>query len=40
MLELWVDAGYGTFDLNYIRDRDGKETDFLIVKDGTPWIFT
>ncbi len=34
----WNDAGIADFTLNYIRTRDGKETDFLIVRDGKPWI--
>ena len=37
-LNLWEDAGYGAFELNYIRNRDGRETDFLIVRDQTPWL--
>ena len=37
-INLWEDAGYGTFELNYIRDRDGRETDFLIVRDRNPWL--
>lgn len=34
----WVDMGKGDFQLNYIRTKDGKETDFLIVKDNQPWL--
>ena len=34
---LWRDSGIGDFDLFYVRTRDGKETDFLIVKDDKPW---
>ncbi|MFH1945703.1 MAG: ATP-binding protein [Acidobacteriota bacterium] len=34
---LWRDKGLGDFELSYIRTRDGKETDFLIVKDDKPW---
>ena len=36
----WTDAGYGTFDLCFVRNRDGREIDFLIVRDGTPWLPT
>jgi predicted AAA+ superfamily ATPase len=36
--DLWTDAGTGEFDLHYIRDRDGRETDFLITKDAVPWL--
>jgi hypothetical protein len=34
----WTDTGYGTFDLCFVRNRDGREIDFLIVRDGTPWL--
>jgi predicted AAA+ superfamily ATPase len=37
-INLWEDAGYGMFELNYIRNRDGRETDFLIVRDQIPWL--
>lgn len=37
-LDLWEDAGFGTFKLNYIRDRDGRETDFLVVRNDNPWL--
>lgn len=38
LLELWTDAGIGNFDLHFIRDRDGRETDFLILRDKVPWL--
>ena len=38
LVESWNDSGEGNFDLNYIRTKDGKETDFLITKDGDPWL--
>lgn len=34
----WRDAGLGDFQLFYIRTRDGRECDFLIVRDGAPWL--
>jgi len=37
-LDLWRDRGLGNFDLMYIRTRDGKESDFLIVRDRKPWL--
>jgi len=37
MTDLWHDKGIGDFDLMYVRTRDGKETDFLITRDGKPW---
>ncbi|MBF0276033.1 MAG: ATP-binding protein [Nitrospinae bacterium] len=27
-----------TFSLQYVRKRDGKESDFLLVKDNSPWL--
>ncbi len=34
----WNDAGLGRFELRYVRTRLGKETDFLIVSAGRPWL--
>ncbi len=39
MVELWNDEGIGEFGLFYVRTRDGKETDFLVTRDGVPWCF-
>jgi len=36
--ELWTDAGLGNYSLYYVKNRDGKESDFLIVKDDTPYL--
>jgi uncharacterized protein len=41
-LKAWVDlcndATGNTFALHYMRTREGTETDFLIVRNGIPWI--
>jgi len=37
MIDLWHDKGIGDFELMYVRTRDGKETDFLIMRNGQPW---
>ncbi len=37
MIELWNDLGVADFELFYIRTKDGKETDFLIIKNSNPW---
>lgn len=37
-IEAWTDAGIAKFELKYIRTRDGKETDFLILKNNKPWL--
>jgi predicted AAA+ superfamily ATPase len=34
----WTDSGYGTFALHYLRNKEKKEIDFLIVKDKKPWL--
>jgi hypothetical protein len=34
----WTDTGEGEFDLFYLRDREKHEIDFLIVRDGKPWL--
>jgi predicted AAA+ superfamily ATPase len=37
LLGLWNDSGIADFELTYVRTRDGRETDFLIVKNDQPW---
>ena len=37
LTELWNDSGLGSLELYYVRTKDRRETDFLIVKDGQPW---
>lgn len=38
-VQLWTDMGLGEFDLFYVRDKRGRtEVDFLVSKDGEPWI--
>ena len=34
----WTDRGEGQFDLYYLKTKDKKEIDFLITKNGKPWI--
>lgn len=34
----WNDLGLGTFDLGYLRDKEKREVDFLVVRDGEPWF--
>ncbi|OGQ07869.1 MAG: hypothetical protein A3G32_09650 [Deltaproteobacteria bacterium RIFCSPLOWO2_12_FULL_40_28] len=38
LVHLWTDAGFGRFELRYVRSRDGKESDFLILKNQNPWL--
>lgn len=37
-VEGWTDLGFGEFELRYIRDRQGREVDFVVVRDGRPWF--
>ncbi len=34
----WSDTGEGLFELFYLRDKEKREIDFLIVRDGVPWL--
>ena len=34
----WTDRGLGNFGLYFLRDKTGREVDFLVVKDNTPWF--
>jgi predicted AAA+ superfamily ATPase len=38
MVSLWADASGTPFDLFYVRNKQKQETDFLIVRDGVPWL--
>ena len=37
-IHYWVDTGLGQYELFYLRDKDKREVDFLIVKNNKPWI--
>ena len=37
-VEGWTDLGYGSFQLAYIRDKEKREVDFLVIRDGAPWF--
>lgn len=37
-VEGWTDLGFGTFELRYLRDKQKREVDFLVVKDQKPWF--
>lgn len=32
------DQGFGSFELRYLRDKDKREVDFLVVRDKRPWF--
>ena len=37
-VEHWTDLGLGDFELHYIKDKQKKEVDFLVVKNQQPWF--
>ena len=37
-VEGWTDLGFGTFELKYLRDKEKREVDFLVVRDRKPWF--
>ncbi len=34
----WSDTGMGDYGLFFLRDKDKREVDFLVSKDGEPWF--
>ena len=34
----WTDTGEGLFDLYFLRDKEKAEVDFLVTRDGEPWL--
>lgn len=38
LTQLWSDASGVMFDLFHIRDKMKRETDFLVTRDGAPWL--
>ncbi|MCE9582548.1 MAG: ATP-binding protein [Planctomycetes bacterium] len=36
--QFWTDTGEGEFDVFFLRDKEKHEIDFLIVKNGEPWL--
>lgn len=36
--EGWTDLGFGDFELRYLRDKQKREVDFLVVRDRKPWF--
>ena len=37
MCQYFTDTAQGEFDLHFVRDKEGREVDFLVVRDGKPW---
>lgn len=34
----WTDTGEGSFELQFVRNKEKQEIDFLIVRDNEPWL--
>lgn len=34
----WTDIGFGSFQLAYLRDKEKREVDFLVLRDKRPWF--
>ena len=37
-IDWWTDSGLGRFELGYIRDKQQHEVDFVVVRDGKPFM--
>ncbi len=37
-VEGWTDMGLGDFQLAYLRDKDQREVDFIVIRDHEPWF--
>ena len=36
-VQYWTDLGYGEFSLSFFRDKQKRDVDFVIIRDGAPW---
>jgi hypothetical protein len=36
--QFWTDMAQGEYDLRFVRTRDGREVDFLVLADDKPWM--
>jgi predicted AAA+ superfamily ATPase len=37
-VEAWTDLGLGRFELRYIRDKEKREVDFIVIRNARPWF--
>ncbi len=37
-VDFWNESGRGSFGLYYVRDKQKREVDFLVIKDNKPWF--
>lgn len=38
LCHVWTDSGEGDFELRFLRNKEKFEIDFLITRDGRPWL--
>lgn len=36
--DFWTQTGEGDFSLHFLRDKEKREVDFLLVRNGQPWL--
>lgn len=37
-VHFWTDTGLGEYALHFVRDKEKREVDFLVVRNGAPWF--
>lgn len=37
-VHFWTDNGFGEYELYFLRDKQGREVDFLVTKNNEPWF--
>jgi len=37
-IQFWTDAGFGEYNLHYLRDKEKRKVDFLVTKSKKPWF--
>jgi len=37
-VNFWADSGLGKYELRYLRDKTGREVDFVVIRNGEPWF--
>jgi predicted AAA+ superfamily ATPase len=37
-VDTWTDLGLGDFRLGYLRDKEKREVDFIVIRDKKPWF--
>lgn len=37
-MHFWTDHGLGELELFFVRDKEKREVDFLVARDGKPWF--